>query len=137
MERGEGAGKEKGEIFTWKYLSQEYSLTGHEPSTSIQLPSLLLNQGTKNSTLYAVLSDNSVAFCFRFGPLDSLTVKHYTKQITNALCYLHDNGIIHRDIKGANIMVNSRGVVKLIDFGCAKNCQVNMPSLWLSIGYQG
>ena len=61
---------------------------------------------------------------YRFGPLDSDTVSHYTKQITNALSYLHGNGIIHRDIKGANIMVNSRGDIKLIDFGCAKNCEV-------------
>ncbi len=66
----------------------------------------------------------------RFGPLDSHTVSHYTRQITNSLVYLHDNGIIHRDIKGANIMVNSRGVVKLIDFGCAKNCQVSQRERW-------
>jgi mitogen-activated protein kinase kinase kinase 19 len=61
----------------------------------------------------------------RFGSLDERTVAHYTRQIATGIRYLHHNGIIHRDIKGANVMVTSKGLVKLIDFGCAKrHCQV-------------
>jgi mitogen-activated protein kinase kinase kinase 19 len=60
----------------------------------------------------------------RFGSLDERTVAHYTRQIATGIRYLHHNGIIHRDIKGANVMVTSKGLVKLIDFGCAKrHCQ--------------
>jgi serine/threonine protein kinase len=56
----------------------------------------------------------------KFGKLNEAIVKVYTRQILQGLEYLHRHRIIHRDIKGANILVDNRGVVKLADFGASK-----------------
>lgn len=46
-------------------------------------------------------------------------------QLLNGLKYLHDNRILHRDIKGANILMNENGLVKLADFGLARQFHGN------------
>ncbi|KAI7808902.1 putative mitogen-activated protein kinase kinase kinase 19, partial [Triplophysa rosa] len=60
----------------------------------------------------------------RFGPLPEKVFALYTRQILEGVAYLHANRVIHRDLKGNNIMLMPTGVVKLIDFGCARriNC---------------
>ena len=47
-------------------------------------------------------------------------VKFYAGQIVVALGYLHDNNIMHRDLKLENMMVDGDGYLKLIDFGLSK-----------------
>ncbi|ERE86378.1 mitogen-activated protein kinase kinase kinase 4 [Cricetulus griseus] len=62
--------------------------------------------------------------------LQEHVIRLYSKQITVAINVLHDHGIVHRDIKGANIFLTSSGLIKLGDFGCSvklKNNTQTMP----------
>ncbi|XP_065844430.1 uncharacterized protein [Oscarella lobularis] len=56
----------------------------------------------------------------RFGPLQESVFRNYCRQILSGVAYLHTKSIVHRDIKGANCMLCPSGIIKLIDFGCAK-----------------
>ncbi|KAK7689843.1 hypothetical protein QCA50_006482 [Cerrena zonata] len=59
--------------------------------------------------------------CKRFGKFPETLVAVYISQVLEGLVYLHDQGVIHRDIKGANILTNKDGCVKLADFGVASS----------------
>merc|ERR1719440_805134 len=49
-------------------------------------------------------------------------IKCYMKQLLEGLAYCHAQKVLHRDIKGSNLLISNDGHLKLADFGLARPC---------------
>ena len=67
------------------------------------------------------LQGSSLNELIKEGKVPNHTIHNYLTQILVGLQHVHQKGLIHRDIKPSNIMVTNEGVIKLLDFGIAKN----------------
>ena len=121
---GEGWGGDVSE--GTKQLEMEIALLG-----TLHHPNIVKYLGTERNNVTNELSiflehcpGGSVAeLVSRFGKLDESVIRKYTREVLEGLIYLHDKGIIHRDIKGQNILVDNHGVCKLADFGASRHMQ--------------
>ena len=82
------------------------------------------NLGSELNIFLEYVPGGSIAgLVTRFGALAERVSASYARQILTGLAYLHAHGIAHRDVKGANCLVGSQGVVKLADFGASKRIE--------------
>jgi tRNA A-37 threonylcarbamoyl transferase component Bud32 len=58
------------------------------------------------------------------GYLPEQECTHIVKDVTRAFVFAHKNGIVHRDVKPDNIMMTSKGEIKVMDFGIAQDVQL-------------
>ncbi|KTW27293.1 hypothetical protein T552_02276 [Pneumocystis carinii B80] len=76
---------------------------------------------TTISIFLEYVSGGSIGRCIRkYGKIDQPTIQLFTRQILEGLTYLHSQGILHRDLKTDNILLDVDGICKISDFGISK-----------------
>lgn len=80
-------------------------------------------EDTLNIFMEFVSGGSIASMLQKFSCFPEKVVVNFTKQILEGLRYLHERRIIHRDLKGGNILLTVEGVVKLADFGASKKLQ--------------
>jgi len=67
------------------------------------------------------ISGGSIGSCLRkHGKFEEVVVRSLTRQTLSGLAYLHNEGILHRDLKADNILLDTDGTCKISDFGISK-----------------
>lgn len=88
-----------------------------------QLEEEVDTRGMQHLTIFMELAvgGSLASLVKRVGPLEEGVVRQFTKQIASGLTFLHSNGVVHRDIKGGNVLLAgvSGDRLQLADFGSA------------------
>jgi uncharacterized protein (TIGR02145 family) len=81
----------------------------------------MINQAGCVAFVMEFVEGKTLKNAIEIGEIKSSEVRSFFLQMLEALCYVHNEQLIHRDITPSNFMVSGQGKVKLLDFGIAKN----------------
>ncbi|RYR45049.1 hypothetical protein Ahy_A08g041297 isoform B [Arachis hypogaea] len=90
------------------YLVFEYM--EHDITGLLSSPQVKFTEPQLRFSSYSCLTEEVI-----FG----VQIKCYMKQLLSGLQHCHSRGVMHRDIKGSNLLVNNEGILKVADFGLA------------------
>lgn len=71
--------------------------------------------------------ENIEDFMTNYVPWQDMTLDNVFIQLIDGFCYIENHGIVHRDIREGNILIDKTGTVKIIDFGIGKLLEPGLP----------
>ena len=102
-----------------KFIDEAKALSGLHHDGIVSVSDVFEENGTAYYVMDYVEGQSLGDLC-KHGTLPEKHALYYIRQVCEALAYVHDHNRLHLDIKPANIMVESSGRTKLIDFGVSK-----------------
>lgn len=122
----------------YRFKQEAYTLARLSHPNVVGVRDIFDENGTTYMVMDFVVGETLSNKVSRYGALSAESAKRYIDQICVAMEHVHANGILHRDIKPDNIIINREDNAVLIDFGAAKG---NTPefnhnhTVILSLGY--
>lgn len=112
------------------YIVNIFGLCKHNQSVSILLelcPYGAMNQWLRDNKYYSSLyvDLNLMQFSFIFRNFRMKYILNYMYQVCDGMCYLHRKSIIHRDLALRNILIMSKKICKISDFGLSRFLEAN------------
>ncbi|XP_031736988.1 mitogen-activated protein kinase kinase kinase NPK1 isoform X3 [Cucumis sativus] len=120
-----GASKEKAQAHVQELEEEVKLLKDLSHPNIVRYLGTVREDDSLNILLEFVPGGSIASLLGKFGAFPEAVLRTYTKQLLLGLEYLHKNGIMHRDIKGANILVDNKGCIKLADFGASKQATIS------------
>jgi serine/threonine protein kinase len=88
--------------------------------TSTRQSAVTGNENDRPFLVMELVDGSTLAQWMKDGPMRLDDLAPIAAQVADALAYVHDSGVVHRDVKPGNVLVGHDGTVKLADFGIAR-----------------
>ena len=109
-----------------RFIAEARNLFRMSHPNVVRVIDLIEEEGKKAFVMEYIDGNNLRDEIERSKNVSQVDIRSWMPQMLSALGYCHSEGIVHRDIKPSNFMLNSRGQIKLLDFGIAKNVEKNV-----------
>jgi serine/threonine protein kinase len=104
-----------------RFLAEARNLFGMSHPNIIKVTDLIDDGDTVAFVMEHIEGETLKEYLERKGKLSDYEIKTIFSQMLDAVGYVHEQNLVHRDIKPSNFMISPNGQIKLLDFGIAKN----------------